>query len=54
MRRYIYQKRGEISPRGDTSPEGKMPEKTLEACDIRRTNRVAIGKKTETPGKIIN
>ena len=53
MRRYIYQKRGEISPRGK-SPEGKMPEKTLEACDIRRTNRVAIGKKTETTGKIIN
>ena len=35
-------------------PEGKMPEKTLEACDVRRTNRVAIGKKTETTGKIIN
>ncbi len=35
-------------------PEGKMPEKTLGACDIRRTNRVAIGKKTERTGKIIN
>lgn len=35
-------------------PEGKMPEKTLEACDVRWTNRVAIGKETESTGKIIN